>query len=130
MSAYGESFMRRHFILLGSAYSGLSVALGAFGAHYLKNILSIHSLEVFETAVKYQMYHGMALLLTALLSSHIEHISIKLAGLGFSLGTLIFSGSLYMIVFLEKKYFGAFAPIGGAFLIFSWCCLGWGASRS
>ena len=121
---FGAS-MYKIFSVLGSVYCGLSVLLGAFGAHALKNKLTPYYLDIFETGVKYQMYHGLSLILTSIMIAQFKISALKYAALGFSVGTLIFSGSLYLLVFLNMKIFGAITPIGGSILICSWLCLAW-----
>ncbi len=113
---------------LAAIFGGLSVALGAFGAHGLRakvldGSLEPRMLEVWQTAASYQMYHALALLcVTWLLTQKPELTSAHIAGWAFIAGIAIFSGSLYTMVFTGIKWLGAITPIGGvAFLI------GWGA---
>ena len=108
---------------IGAMFSGLAVALGAFAAHGLKSRLSAYSLDVFETAVKYQMYHALALLALGLLASRIETTGVKVAGYSFTLGILIFSGSLYTLSLTGIKWLGAITPIGGVAFLVGWISL-------
>ena len=104
---------------IGALFAGLAVAAGAFGAHALRNRLEPRDLEIFETAARYQMYHGLALLVAAWLIDR----GIAQAGLaawGFTIGTLIFSGSLYLMVFTGMRWLGAITPIGGVAMLAGW----------
>ncbi len=117
--------MVKIFLFIGSILAGLSVAGGAFASHALKNQLSDHSLEIFETGTKYQMYHALALILVAVLLSSQENTPITMitAGSAFIIGILIFSGSLYALSLTGIKWLGAIAPIGGAAFIIGWLSL-------
>ena len=114
-----------HYIMFGAIFGGISVAMGAFGAHALKSILSPHYLQVFETAVRYQMYHAITLLCVGLLATRIDSVALKFSGYFFIAGILIFSGSLYILTLAGIKWFGAITPIGGVFLIAGWLALFW-----
>ena len=113
------------FILLGSLSGGISVALGAFGTHALKGRLQARQLETFETGVRYQLFHALALLFTGLIALQWTGSSLPdLAGWMFSIGTLLFSGSLYALVLTGRRWLGAVTPFGGLALITGWACLG------
>ncbi len=114
---------RRLALICGSIFGGLSVATGAFGAHMLKDSLTPHFLAVFETAVRYQMYHALALLFTGLAMIHYESHLFRKAAWGFLLGIVLFSGSLFGVSLLGVRWLGAVTPIGGASFIFGWVCL-------
>lgn len=122
-----------HCLLAGAVLAGLGVAAGAFGAHALKPLLSVEMLAVFETAVRYQMYHALALLLTgALLDRSVApggRKCLRLAGRLFLAGTLLFSGSLYLLAASGVRWLGAITPVGGVCLIAGWGVLAWAASR-
>lgn len=107
-------------LFIGSIYGGLSVVLGAFGAHYLKTRISQEMLTVFEVGVRYQMYHALALCLIGLAGSSLY---LSYSALAMTVGTLLFSGSLYLLVFTGVRRFGAITPIGGVFLIIGWVLL-------
>lgn len=98
----------------------LSVALGAFGAHALKSRLTPEMLIIFETGVRYQMYHVFALIFTGLLAIVLPHPYWQYSALCFMLGICIFSGSLYLLVGTGIKAWGAVTPIGGLFLLIAW----------
>ena len=108
-------------ILAGAIFAGLAVTLGAFGAHAMKAHYDADALRTFETGVRYQMYHALALLLCGALQAH--GIPAKLAGRLFCGGILLFSGSLYGLVFLEAKWLGPITPIGGVLFLAGWVAL-------
>jgi uncharacterized membrane protein YgdD (TMEM256/DUF423 family) len=116
-------FMLQAGALLGT----IAVALGAFGAHALKGTLEASGrADTFETAVKYQFYHAIALVLIGVLLSRAEGDAIKWlnwSGYSFAVGVVIFSGSLYTICFTGITKFGAVAPIGGVLMIVGWVLL-------
>ena len=114
---------------IGALYGGLAVALGAFGAHALRDRVDGRMLEIFETAVRYQMYHALALLLLGFIATRIDASWIRLSGWGFTLGVLVFSGSLYALVFTGLRVLGAVTPIGGLLLILAWFILAFNLFR-
>ena len=113
----------RELIIIGAIFAGLSVLIGAFGAHGLKGKISIEDLVIFEVGVRYQMYHALALILLGLLGVSIPEKFLILPGIFFCSGIIIFSGSLYLMVLLNMRWLGAITPIGGALLIFGWLSL-------
>jgi uncharacterized membrane protein YgdD (TMEM256/DUF423 family) len=117
------------FFFLGSLLGGLSVALGAFGAHGLRSRLPPERLDNFETAARYQMYHALALLAASFASgAATAPILPVIAGWLFIAGMLLFSGSLYLLVFTGRRAWGAVTPFGGLAFIAGWICLalaGW-----
>lgn len=115
--------MDRLFLMIGALSAGLGVAAGAFGAHALRARLEPRLLEVFETAVRYQMYHALALLAAAWLASRVPGSMSTAAGWLFVAGSVIFSGSLYAMVFTGVRALGAITPIGGVCFIAGWVCL-------
>ncbi|MCE2903354.1 MAG: DUF423 domain-containing protein [Gemmatimonas sp.] len=115
--------MDRLFLTIGALSAGLGVAAGAFGAHALRARLEPRLLEVFETAVRYQMYHALALLAVAWVASRVPGSMSTAAGWLFVAGTVIFSGSLYAMVFTGVRALGAITPIGGVCFIAGWVCL-------
>jgi len=115
--------MNKTFFLIG-AFSGFTgVALGAFGAHELKSILSPEMLAVFETGVRYQMYHAFALLLTALINKQSSHRFKVIAGWLFTAGVVLFSGSLYVLALTKVRSFGIITPFGGVSFLLGWLML-------
>ena len=125
--------MDKIHLVSGSLLGGLSVLLGAFGAHALKGAVSEYYLQVFETACRYQMYHALALLFVGLSYAKGAPLWMGSAGALFLIGTLLFSGSLYLLVLTKIKILGAITPLGGLCLILGWVSLGvsflMGASR-
>ncbi|MDB5260861.1 MAG: rane protein [Adhaeribacter sp.] len=121
----------RNILVAGALIGALGVMIGAFGAHGLAGLLEAHNrVDTFETAVKYHMYHALALLLTGTLLFHIPAKPLRLAGLFFIIGILIFSGSLYILCLTNISWLGAITPIGGVFLIAGWLSLGHGIFHS
>lgn len=116
--------MQSTFLIFGALCGALGVALGAFGAHALQTRLSPERQHTFETGVRYQMYHALALLLTAVLAgSGSDNSLTSLAGWLFFIGILLFPGSLYLLVLSERRWLGAIAPLGGLAFIAGWVCL-------
>lgn len=121
--------MYRPAMICGAIFAGLAVILGAFGAHALKEVLDATQQQTFETAVKYQMYHSFALLVTGIVYQHLPLKQIKLSAIFFIIGTVLFSGSLYLLVQLKMNGqvglggLGLITPIGGLFFILGWITL-------
>src|SRR5215831_2332609 len=115
--------MDRTFCLLGAVLGFLGVAFGAFGAHGLRGRLSPEMLLVFETGVRYQMYHALAVLLVAAAIGHIGNARLLvIAGWSFFAGVLLFSGSLYALALTGTGMFGAITPLGGLLFLAGWAC--------
>lgn len=113
--------MQKIFLISASFLGALSVMIGAFGAHALKQTLeTLGRTETFETAVKYQFYHTLALLLLGIIMYKVDSRLLNYAGLSFLIGILIFSGSLYILSLTGVTKWGAVTPIGGLFLIIGW----------
>jgi len=110
----------------------LTVILGAFGAHKLKEILPPNTLNIFETAVRYQFYHVIALFLTGILYKEFANKFMQWAGWLFIAGIILFSGSLYIITYLQTAEIvgytgvGAITPIGGLLFILGWILIALG----
>lgn len=115
--------MERIFFALGSLSALIAVAAGAFGAHALSDRLSADMLATFETGVRYQMYHGLALLGAAWAVTRWPGPLTTAAGWLFVAGTLIFSGSLYALSLSGVRWLGAITPLGGIAFIGGWLCL-------
>src|SRR5205814_7397108 len=116
--------MDRTFLLIGAIFGFLGVAFGAFGAHALRSRLSPEMLAVFETGVRYQMYHAFAVLIIAAAIGHIGSARLLvLAGWFFFAGVLLFSGSLYVLALSGMGILGAVTPIGGLLFLIGWACL-------
>jgi uncharacterized membrane protein YgdD (TMEM256/DUF423 family) len=109
----------------GALLAGLGVALGAFGAHGLRDSLSPAALGWWQTAVDYQMWHAIALV--ALSAVNLPRL--RLPGAMIGAGVLIFSGSLYAMALTDARWLGAVTPLGGALMILAWLALAWQALR-
>jgi uncharacterized membrane protein YgdD (TMEM256/DUF423 family) len=120
----------RKFLLLGAASAGIGVALGAFGAHGLKGTLSAEMLIVFETGVRYQLYHAFAMLIIGMIDgTHAAPRASMVAGWCFAGGTVLFSGSLYGLVLTGVRPFALVAPVGGVALLAGWAAFLWALVR-
>ncbi len=117
--------MDRHitWIIIGSVLAALAVSIGAFGAHGLKSKVSSEDLVIFETGVRYQMYHSLGLILIGILGFHFSSNIIQLPAALFIIGIIIFSGTLYLIPLTGLRWLGAITPIGGTALIAGWIAL-------
>lgn len=108
---------------MGCISAALGVAAGAFGAHGLKAILTPDMLAVYETAVRYQMYHAFGLIAVGWASSQSNTSKTKFAGWSFVVGTILFSGSLYALTLTNAGWLGAITPLGGVAFIAGWLML-------
>ena len=121
--------MQKIYLIIGTLLAGLAVALGAFGAHGLKKIVSPENVATYQTGVQYQMYHALALILLGILSERIYNGFVSYAGVLFVAGVILFSGSLYLIVSMNAMNktiptaVGILTPVGGLFFILGWLCL-------
>jgi uncharacterized membrane protein YgdD (TMEM256/DUF423 family) len=121
--------MKRKLLLTGILLAMFAVLGGAFGSHALKNILSPEELMTYETAVRYQMYHSLAILFTAFFITGENKKYSSLAGIFFTMGIIFFSGSLYIITFLKSQNTGISTPValatplGGILFMCGWISL-------
>lgn len=121
--------MHKKFVATGALLGAIAVALGAFGAHGLKKIVSAETVQTFQTGVQYQMYHALALLLTGFLYEKCHPKFARIAGTLFIIGIILFSGSLYVLTggraaetsSLDKA--GIITPFGGVAFIAGWLFL-------
>lgn len=113
----------RRFIALGAFIAFLSVALGAFGAHAVKNSITPELMRVYQTAVDYQFYHALGLILIGLIYQLHQSRLITVAGWLMLTGIIIFSGSLYILSLSGIRWLGAITPIGGTAFIAAWLLL-------
>lgn len=120
----------RPFFLLGALFAGLAVAAGAFGAHGLEGRVPPDRLQTFRTAVAYQMYHALALLVVGWAAAQGWGPAVHGAGYCFVAGILIFSGSLYLLVLTDTGWLGAITPLGGVAFIVGWGLFAWSALGS
>lgn len=123
------NLMPKTYLLLAAVSGFLAVALGAFGAHGLRERLSADLLAVYQTGVQYHFYHTFALLAVALLLMFSPQTSLssssllKWSGNLFALGIVIFSGSLYVLALSGVRWLGAITPVGGVAFLAGWICL-------
>jgi uncharacterized membrane protein YgdD (TMEM256/DUF423 family) len=119
-----------NWFAVGAALAGIGVVLGAFGAHGLKSRVSPELLTVFETGVRYHMYHALALLAVGWAATRWPSTQVHAAGFLFVAGIAIFSGSLYTMTLTGLRWLGAVTPIGGLAFILGWAALAWAAART
>ena len=115
--------MDRHSFALGALFAGIAVALGAFGAHGLKGMVEESALQTWEVAVRYQLWHALALLITAFAAEKLSADACRLARRLFVIGILLFSGSLYGLTLGGPSWLGPVTPLGGLALIGGWVVL-------
>jgi uncharacterized membrane protein YgdD (TMEM256/DUF423 family) len=124
----GEFWLR-----VGAISGAMAVAMGAFGAHGLRQrviskLLDPHVLDVFDKAAQYQMYHSLTLLAVGILAlTGRSSPALAVAGWGFLIGIVLFSGSLYAIALTGISKLGAITPIGGVSFLVGWVALAWSA---
>ena len=123
--------MDRTFLLLGSVAGALAVAIGAFGAHALRDRVGEDMLNTFEIGARYHMYHALALLAVAWVASRWPGPAVSMAGWLFVAGIVLFSGSLYLLALTGQRWLGAVTPLGGLCFLGGWLLLAWagGAAR-
>jgi uncharacterized membrane protein YgdD (TMEM256/DUF423 family) len=127
--------MHKGFLRTAAILGLLAVTLGAFGAHGLKQIVPPEAITTFETGVRYQFYHALALLAAGMLFEKFPLRSIRYAGICFITGIVLFSGSLYALTLLQAtstvglRGIGAITPFGGLFFIAGWLCLFFGVGK-
>lgn len=123
--------MAKTFLLLSSVFGFLSVALGAFGAHALKERFNEYQMGIYQTGVQYQFFHTLAIAVVGLLLMKSPDVALlKYSGISFVLGIFVFSGSLYLLAFTQIKILGAITPIGGVSFLVGWALLGFGVTRN
>jgi uncharacterized membrane protein YgdD (TMEM256/DUF423 family) len=121
--------MHKGFLKTAFLLAALSVALGAFAAHGLKNYVSDKALSTFETAVRYQFYHVFALMVVGILYKDFSVAPVRIAGWLFIIGIILFSGSLYLLALMQAivqpgyQWMGAITPFGGLAFIAAWIML-------
>ncbi|HIM80894.1 MAG TPA: DUF423 domain-containing protein [Dehalococcoidia bacterium] len=119
----------RVLIMAGGILGLLGVVAGAMGVHALRDVLDAKALNTFETGVRFQMYHALALLAVGSLAGRWKTGFVKLSGVLFTAGVVLFSGSLYILAITGIGVFGAIAPLGGLSLMAAWTSLIVGAIR-
>lgn len=116
--------MAKNFLVIAALSGFLAVALGAFGAHGLKQRLTADMLAVYQTGVQYHFYHTFALLAVALLMLHMPASgTLRWSGILFVAGIVVFSGSLYVLSFSGVRWLGAITPLGGVAFLAGWLLL-------
>ena len=122
---------QRSTLLFGAVLGGLGVGLGAFGAHALRGmLLANNKVEAYEIAVRYQVYHALALLLAGILMNLVQNKFLRFASFCWTIGILLFSGSLYALSFAAPSAVGFLTPVGGAFILSGWGFLFWSAFKN
>ena len=120
----------KSYIVIASLFAALAILFGAFGSHALKERLSAQSLEVYDIATRYLMFHALGIFLIALLGFQLPKESLEIPVTIMIVGTFIFSGSLYLIAMLDFKKLGMVTPIGGLLLIVSWLLLAYNTYKT
>ena len=111
------------FLIIAAISGALAVSLGAFGAHILKQLISVEMLEAYKTGIQYQFYHTFAIMSVGLLMYFKQTKSLKWAGYLFTVGIIIFSGFIYLMAITGIKALGIIPAFGGLILISGWICL-------
>ncbi len=117
--------MNKTTLGIGSILAGLAVVAGAFASHSLRSYLTDSALFIWQTAVRYQMYHSLALLVVAILMG-LENLSnrwLKSSAIAFTIGIVLFSGSLYALSLTGIRWLGIITPVGGVAFIVGWISL-------
>ena len=118
------------YIIIASLFAALAILFGAFGSHALKERLSAQSLEVYDIATKYLMFHSLGIFLIALLGFQLPKELLEAPVIMMISGIFIFSGSLYLVAMLDYKKLGMVTPIGGLLLIVSWLFLAYNTYKT
>jgi uncharacterized membrane protein YgdD (TMEM256/DUF423 family) len=121
--------MARLFGVLGSLSAAAAVALGAFAAHGLRSRVGPELASTFEVGARYHFYHALGLIAVCWVATRRPGGAAFIAGWLFVAGTLLFSGSLYLLVLTGQRWLGAVTPLGGAAFIAGWLALAWSAMR-
>jgi uncharacterized membrane protein YgdD (TMEM256/DUF423 family) len=122
--------MHKKMISLGALLCAVAVIAGAFGAHFLKTKLTPEALQTFETAVRYQFYHAFALLAAGILYKDYPTKLVQRAGTFFTIGIILFSGSLYILCAVPTvKWIGAITPFGGLCFIAGWLAIAFAVTK-
>lgn len=123
--------MDKRYLITGSIFAVLAVVLGAFGAHALEGVLEANNRkETYDTAVQYHMFHALAILLVSLITKQKPHRLLNLSNVLFTIGIVVFSGSLYVLCITNQTFLGAITPIGGLCFIAGWLVLIYNLARN
>ena len=117
--------MDRMFFGIGALLAGLGVMAGAFGSHALRTRLAPDMLNVFEIAVRYQLFHALGLMLVAWAATRWPGAAVTAAGWLIIAGIVLFSGSLYLMTVAGARGLGLITPIGGVLMMAGWATLAW-----
>jgi len=116
--------MNSVFLFLAAVCAFLGVAMGAFGAHGLKSVLTADMMTVYRTAVDYQMWHALGLGLVAMVRQQMPEVHLlRWSGWLMFAGIVLFSGSLYLLAILNLRWLGMVTPLGGLAFLAAWACL-------
>lgn len=121
--------MSSGWLATGALFAAVGVTMGAFGAHALKSRVSPDLLVIFETGVRYHLVHALALLAVAWAADRWPGRWVTISGWSFSIGILVFSGSLYLLSLTGARWLGAVTPIGGLAFLLGWIALAVAALR-
>lgn len=116
------------WVPIGAIFSGLAVALGAFGSHALRERLTPHDLSIYQTGVLYQFIHSLALILFGIWSAQRSNAP-NLPGWAFTGGIVLFSFSLYLLTLTQTRWLGAITPVGGVLFLVGWAGFAWYSLR-
>ena len=123
--------MAKFYLVLGSINALLVVLIGAFGAHGLKDKLTVENMTIYHTAVQYHFYHAVGLMLVGLIAWHIPASPyIRWSAWLMIMGIILFSGSLYALSITNIRWLGAITPVGGVAFIMAWLILSIGIMKS
>lgn len=122
--------MPSQFFIIAAIFGFLSVTGGAFASHLLREALPAERLDAWELAIRYAMYHTIALVVTSLMMERFPVRQIRFAGWSFVVGVILFSGSLSLLALTGQTWLGAITPFGGSAFLFGWAFLGIGVWRS
>lgn len=119
------------FLMIGSLLMALAVAMGAFGAHMVEEMLTPDRFEVYQTAVQYHFYHALGLLILGVAAERAIRLKwFMWSGYLLLAGIAIFSGSLYLLTLTDTGWLGAITPIGGVAFIAGWICFAVGVIKN
>ncbi|MBI4637554.1 MAG: DUF423 domain-containing protein [Candidatus Rokubacteria bacterium] len=121
--------MDRLFVTLGAVSAAVAVALGAFGAHFIRGRIAPELSSAFDVGGRYHMYHALALFVVAWAATRWPGSATAAAGWLFVAGTILFSGSLYLLALTGQRWLGAITPFGGLAFILGWLALAWRVLR-
>ena len=115
------------WLAVGSTLSAVAIGIGAFGAHAIKGKISVEDTAIFETASRYLTTQSLGIILVALCMSRLDSISLSIAAWCMSIGSVVFSGSLYALIWTGNRGLGAITPIGGVLLLVAWLSVAFAA---